>query len=197
MDTNRNKGQRKVLYKPSVLSRFNAMYAPVRHHYAELMHTAIGPPAPLLWAPARVTHSLWLAPAAKQRLQQICTRAASVSGEKCFCIPDTNGFLGLPLRETQKADPKDVKGFWMKHAPPLEIPPALLSTEQGHSLLEEWDNGTCLWVYHTDKQVPPCRITVSPSLRVLLRSAGLVQVHLAWRRASAQHQPYRDTQGCP
>lgn len=165
-------------------------------HHADFTHTAGGLPAPLLWAPARLTQPLRLAPAANKRLRQMCTRARCGSSKKSFCIPETNGFLRLPLRETQKVDPKDVKDFWTKHASSLDVSPAFLGTEQGHSLLEEWDNGTSLWACQTDTQLP-LQNTARPSLRVLLRSAWLVQVHLAWRRASAQHQPYQDTQGCP
>ncbi|KAL3137812.1 hypothetical protein ABBQ38_005068 [Trebouxia sp. C0009 RCD-2024] len=110
-------------------------------HHADFTHTAGGLPAPLLWAPARLTQPLRLAPAANKRLRQMCTRARCGSSKKSFCIPETNGFLRLPLRETQKVDPKDVKDFWTKHASSLDVSPAFLGTEQGHSLLEEWDNG--------------------------------------------------------
>ena len=58
--------------------------------------------------------------------------------------------MGLPLRETQKVDPTDVDGFWRKHAPPSDRAPGFFTTEEGHSLLKEWDNGT---VCHIGKEL--------------------------------------------
>lgn len=71
-------------------------------------------------------------------LRQLNIRAASAA----FRIPNTDGFMGLPLLETQKADPKDVGSFWKKHDPPLGRSKDFWTTEEGRSLMTEWDNGT-------------------------------------------------------
>lgn len=49
--------------------------------------------------------------------------------------------MGLPLSETQKVDPKDVGSFWKKHDPPLGRSQDFWRTEEGRSLMTEWDNG--------------------------------------------------------
>ncbi len=71
-------------------------------------------------------------------LRHLCTRPASAA----FRIPNTDGFMGLPLLETQKVDPKDVGSFWKKHDPPLGRSKDFWMTEEGRSLMTEWDNGT-------------------------------------------------------
>ncbi len=71
-------------------------------------------------------------------LRHLCTRAASAA----FRIPNSDGFMGLPLSETQKVDPKDVGSFWKKHDPPLGRSKDFWMTEEGRSLMTEWDNGT-------------------------------------------------------
>ncbi len=70
-------------------------------------------------------------------LRHLFTRAASAA----FRIPHTDGFMGLPLLETQKMDPKDVRSFWKKHDPPLGRSKNFWMTEEGRSLMTEWDNG--------------------------------------------------------
>ncbi len=50
--------------------------------------------------------------------------------------------MGRPLLETQKVDPKDVGSFWKKHDPPLGRSKDFWTTEEGRSLMTEWDNGT-------------------------------------------------------
>ena len=72
-------------------------------------------------------------------LRHLCTRAASAA----FRIPNTDGFMGRPLLETQKVDPEDVGSFWKKHDPPLGRSKDFWMTEEGRSLMTEWDNGTC------------------------------------------------------
>jgi len=64
-------------------------------------------------------------------LRHLCTRAASAA----FRIPNTDGFMGRPLLETQKVDPKE-------HDPPLGRSKDFWMTEEGRSLMTEWDNGT-------------------------------------------------------
>ncbi|DBB15574.1 hypothetical protein WJX82_008878 [Trebouxia sp. C0006] len=49
--------------------------------------------------------------------------------------------MGRPLLETQKVDPKDVGSFWKKHDPPLGRSKDFWMTEEGRSLMTEWDNG--------------------------------------------------------
>lgn len=71
-------------------------------------------------------------------LRHLYTRAASAA----FCIPNTDGFMGIPLSDTQKVDPKDVGSFWKKHDPPLGRSKDFWTTEEGRSLMTEWDNGT-------------------------------------------------------
>ncbi len=113
--------------------------------------------------------------------------------------------MGRPLLETQKVDPKDVGSFWKKHDPPLGRSKDFWMTEEGRSLMTEWDNGTP--PIPIVRPIPNVQQSEAFPLKRLQQeilyqrsnvaeSTLLVQGHLPWRRAFAQHRHTQETQGC-
>lgn len=118
---------------------------------------------------------LQLAHCANERsLRQVCSRLQSRAGsnETSFRIPDADGFMGLPLQQTQKLDPKDPANFWKQHAPPSGRSAEFWGTEEGHSLLVEWDNGA-RYLCHINKQ-PALAGRTARQMGVPLRNTGLL-----------------------
>ncbi len=96
-------------------------------------------PAPVDFGLRDEPHAPLATAANKQLLRYVSTSAAP--DKSVFRVPNTDGFMGLPLVETQKVDPKDVRSFWKKHDPCPRRPEEFGLTDEGHSLMTEWDNG--------------------------------------------------------